>query len=831
MRWANFTSGLRQDIGYALRTLRRQPGFAFVVLSTLGVGIGVNTAVFTLIDALMLRPLPVAHPEQLVTVGDPRRADGRTEGAPTLRNISYPLYQDLREQTRVVHGLYASGDADRLDVLTGRGTTVTHPRGRFISGNYFSVLGVPALAGRMFGDEEDRAAGASPVAVLNYAYWQRTFAGDRTVIGHTMSVNGVPLTIVGVAPATFTGDIVGRPTDVWIPITMQPGLMPHASWLTDRGISWLVSMGRLAPGATVTSARTELRALAARSITDHADAAEMGAVQRALHEYPLLVEPGAYGFSHDRAVYRRSLETLMAAVGLVLLVVCANVANLLLTRGVARGREISVRIAIGAARQRLVQQLITESLLLGVVGAALGLILAVVGSRALLSLAGGVTLQLGLDARVLWFAAVLSLGTALLFGVLPALRSTRVGVASALRTQGRSIGASNLILGRALVVAQVALSMLLVVGAGLMARSTIRLANADIGVARDQVVNAVLDATRLGLPAPRLAAFMRDLVARVQHVPGATAISLSENGLFSGTESATSIQVDGFTARADSDTLVAEDAVGPDYFQTVGAHLLRGRDIEASDNETAPKVAVVNASFARFFFPDGDAIGHHVQADSATWEIVGVVADIQQNAVRAEPVRRLYESMLQLGTLPTYFRLEIRASGDPERLATRVRDALVRVDPSLAVLDVNPLTDLIRDSITSERLAATMVSVFGLLALVLAALGLYGVMAYSTVRRTAEFGLRMALGAAPRAVAAMVLREAMLLTGLGMAIGLPLALILGRLIRGELFGIGLFDPPSIGLAMIALGLSGAVAAYLPATRAMRVAPLEAIHTE
>jgi predicted permease len=830
-RWATFMSNLRQDAVYGLRSLARQPAFAAIVLLILTVGIGANTAIFTLIDALMLRPLPVAHPERLVTFGDPRRTGGLSVGSPRTDLTSYPVYVDLRDQSHTVTGLYATGRTDRLDVVVSRGDEITHPHGRYVSGNFFSVLGVPASVGRTFSDQQDRSPGDDPVVVLSYGYWQRAYAGDRAAIGRTISVNGVPLTIVGVAAPEFTGDVVGQSADLWIPIMMQPVLMPQTTWLTDRGVCWLLLMGRLAPGVTLANARTELVTIATRSMVTHATAANQGSIERNLRESPPKVGPGALGFSNYRAAYGAALVTLMVAVALVLLVVCANVANLLLARAVARSREISVRIAIGAGRWRLMQQLLTESILLAAIGSALGLVVAAFASKLLLHLVGDVSLALHLDGRILGFALALSITTAVLFGVLPALRATQLPVASALRTQGRGVGGRSLSLGRYLVVAQVALSMLLVVGAGMLARSTLRLTRADVGVARDKLVVVDVDAQRLGFSGPRLMALVRDLTARIQHVPGVDAATESENGIFSGTESMTNVQVQGFTARADSDSLVAEDFVGPGYFHSVGAHMLRGRDIEGRDNETGAKVGVVNASFANFFFPHGDAVGHLVFADSSTWEIVGVVGDIEERDVRAPPLRRLYGAMFQDKDTPTYFRFEVRTSGDPDRLVVPLRQAVTAANPSLAVLGVDPLNDLIRETINGNRLLATMVSFFGLLALLLAALGLYGVMAYTTLRRTAEFGLRMALGAAPGSVGRMVVREAVLMTAAGIALGLPAALMSARLVRAELFHIGLFDPPSIGLATVVLGLSASLAAFIPATRAMRVDPLKAIHTE
>ena len=847
MQRANHFEDLRQDAAYAVRTLLQHKSFAAIVVLILALGIGADTAMFTLVDALLLRTLPVPHAEQLVTVGDPTRTGSLSEGTPRSDIISYPLYADLRDQNHSASGLYASGRAGRLDVIIDRDSAggarssaeAEHPHGRFVSGNYFSVLQLPAAVGRTFAADEDLVPGDDPVVVISHDYWQRRFAGDRSAVGRTISVNGTPLTIVGVAPPGFTGDIVGQPSDIWIPLMMQPSIMPHSPWLTDRGISWLLLMGRLRPGISLEQARGDFTTIAKRSLTTNATGNDIGAIERALRETPLQVGSGARGFSYYRSTYAASLLTLMAAVSLVLLIACANIANLMLARAAARGREMSVRMALGAGRLRLVQQLLTESAILAVAGGALGLLVAYWGSATLLHLAGGsspIPLDARVDGRVLAFTALLSLVTAVLFGLAPALRATRVELATALRTQGRGVAGmqgrpGKLALGKLLVVAQVALSMLLLVGTGMLVRSTQRLHSADLGLDRDRLVIAEVDAQRAGYSGPRLAALVRDLTERIGHVPGVSAVSVSENGIFSGTESGTTLQVEGYTARADTDTLVAYDDVGPGYFHAIGAHLLQGRDFEARDNETGPRVAVINASAASFFFKDGSAIGRHITTDSTTWEIVGVVADVQGQEVREPPGRRIYFPMVQMNEMPGRFKMEILATGDPARLVLPVRHALQGADPSLIILGVDPLTELIRDSISRDRMVAQVVSFFGALALVLAALGLYGVMAYATIRRTSEFGLRMALGARPGDVTRLMLREALILTLGGVLIGLPVALMATRLLESQLFEVGVLDLPSIVLAVVVLSVSAAVAGLLPAMRASRVPPLEALRAE
>ena len=832
---------LAQDVRYGLRALLKDKGFTAAVLLIVALGIGANTATFTLVDALILRPLPVPHPEQLVAIGNRARTGSMSTGGPNTGLASYPVYADLRDQNHVVTGLYAQGRTGQLDaVLQGAGAgDVEHPRARFVSGNFFAVLEVPAAVGRTFTGAEDRVPGGDPEVVVSWAYWQRRLAGDRAWIGRTIAINGVPLTVVGVAPKGFVGDIVGQAPDLWIPLMMQPAVQPHAPLLENRGANWLLLMGRLAPGVTVARARAEFQRLDAQTILDHATGSK-ARLEAYVRRDPVPVAAGAQGFSYWRSAYAGSLWTIMVAVALVLLLVCANVANLMLARGAARGREVSVRMALGAARGRLIRQLLTESLLLAGAGSALGLALAVWGSAALLRLASGgpplIPLDIGLDGRVLGFTAALAVATGVVFGLAPALRATRVELAAALRTQGRGVtGAARVrgawSLGKVLVAAQVGISVILLVGTGMLVRSLQRLQGADIGVDRDHLVIVGVDASRAGYAGARLAALERDLIARAERVPGVAAATVSENGLFSGSSSNTSLQIEGFTARADSDTSVAYDVVGPAYFRTVGARLLRGRDIEASDDSGAPKVAVVNETMARFFFPGGDAVGRHVFVYGSAWTIVGVVADVNGRELREPPGRQLFLPALQMARLQSELSVEARSSGDPTPLVVPLERALRAADPAVAITSVDRLSDLVAYSVVEDRLVAHVVSAFGVLALVLAALGLYGVISYAALRRTSEFGLRVALGAEPLNVTVMVLGEALLLTAVGVAGGVPVALAGARILRSQLFGVGLFDPLSLAGAVLVLAASAALAGLIPALRASRVAPLEALRAE
>jgi predicted permease len=855
MRRAIRLDDLRQDAAYAVRSLAQRKGFTAVLLLILALGIGANAATFTLVDALLLRTLPVAHPEQLVTVGAPFRTGSLSQGSPRTDLLSVPAYRDVHDAVlganagsrRVLTGLYATGRAPRLDVLISRDSTGAvrvgaepeHPRARFVSGDFFSVLGVPAFAGRTFTAAEDRAAGSAPVVVISHGYWKRRFGAARSIVGTSITVNNTPMTVVGVTPPGFTGDIVGQAMDLWMPLTMQPALMPHSQWLDSRSTSWLLLMGRRAPGVSLEQARAALTAAVAQTLRANATGNDRVGVENSLRDDGVQVGEGARGFSYYRRQYAAALYILSVAVGLVLLVICANVANLLLARATARGREMSVRMAIGAGRLRLVQQLLVESLVLALAGAALGTVVAAWGSRALLRLAGSgsaIPLEAKLDARILGFTAALAIVTALIFGLAPSLHATRVQLAAALRTQGRGLtgmsrSTGRIPLGRLLVVAQVALSTLLLVCTGMLVRSTRRLEQADIGVVRDRLLLARVDAERAGYEGPRLVALWGDLVERVKRVPGVRDVSYSENGIFSGTESGTTFNIDGYRVRADSDTVVAYDDVGPGYFRTTGAHLLRGRDFEPSDGAGGARVAVVNQTFARFYYGREDALGHHITMDSATYEIVGVVSDVQGQGLREPASRRLYVPVQQMSRLPGIVNFEVRTDGDPHRVVDAVRRALRAADPAIAVLSVDPLDDLVKDSIGQDRMVSQVVSLFGGLALVLAALGLYGVIAYATVRRTNEFGLRMALGADGRRVTRLVLSEAGSLLLVGLVVGIPAALAATRLLRDQLFGIGLVDLPSIAIAVAVLGGSALAAASLPALRAARVAPLEALRSD
>jgi len=846
MQRADVMGELQQDISYALRTLRRNVGFTAVIVGALALGIGANTAIFTLIDAVLVRSLPVSHPEQLVAVGDPTRVGSMSNGSPRTDLLSYPLFRDLRDQNRVFSGVLASGRTDRLDVrVEGTSGEFEHPRGRFVSGNYFSLLGVGAFAGRTFDASSDAIVGASPVATISYGYWTRRFHNDPSAIGRMILINGIKITIIGVTPAWFSGEIVGSSNDMWLPISMHDALRPNQKALDDRLTSWVLVLGRLKPGVTMTQAKQQVSELIKRNIVSNGGPQIAKAFLDRGPKY--YVTSGAKGFSRVRDTFEAPLFTLMIGVGLLLCIICANVANLLLARAIARGREMAVRLALGAGRSRLVRQLLTESAVLAMLSAGVGLLVAWWGSRGLLALASDgapMALNLATDVSVLAFTLAVSVLAVALFGVVPALRASRVDLASAMRAQSPSVANSasglrgdRIPVAKLLIAGQVALSVVLVIGAAMLVRSLRNVQGVDVGMDRDHLVLVDLDIGSRGYQGDRLASLVHSLRDRMASVPGVAAVTFSENGIFSGTESQTTLEVPGFTARSPDDTTVAYDVVGPNYAGAIGAKLIAGRDFAASDEPSLPRVALVNQTLAKFYFPGQNAVGKYLHFnDSVAVEIVGVLADTRDHELEGKPTRRAYFSYLHaddpknLGA-PGSLRFEVRTTGDPSTVVQPIRRAVVSVDPSLPIDGVDPLPTLMRQSIREERLVARLASAFGAFALLLAAIGLYGVMTYAISRRTGEIGLRVALGAQRSDVIRMVLVDALRLVAVGLVVGVPVALLSMRFLRTQLHGVDAADPISIAVAVAVLVTSAVVAVLLPASRAARVSPIVALRAE
>jgi predicted permease len=843
MRGIDRLESIVRDLRFSVRSLKSRPAFTLTVIATLALGIGANTAIFTLVDALLLRPLPVSHPEQLVIVSNPAEVNNNNVGDPVTDYVSFLLYKDVRARNTAFTDMYANGLSGSLDVKIGGGTdaTVEQPHARFVTGNFFAVLGVPAYAGRTFTAAEDETQGQDPVAVLTYEYWQRRFSGSFAAIGSIMRVNDVAVTIIGVTPPGFQGDIVGEPLDFWLPMMMAPVIQPGMGVLNDRAWSWMVMMGRLKPGVTIEQARAQLPAVEANAVREHVSGRLLSEFETNLKDTPIQVVSGARGFSERRAEYGKALWVLMAAVGLVILVVCANVSSLMLARTVARGREMTVRMTLGAGRGRLIQQMLIEGTLLAIVSSVLGLLAATWGSRLLLTNVSGtnttrsIAIDTALDARVLAFTAALTLASVLLFGLLPALRATRVDLATSLRSQGRNLmGAARVgrvPFGRALVVAQIALSMLLLIGGGLLVRSMQQLLHSDIGVDRDHVIAVRVRTARSPYVGARLAQFRRDLADHVGRIPGVDAVAFADHGLFSGGASGYHVKVPGFVAQADSEGRVSLDRVGPNFFHAIGARLVRGRDIDRQDLETRPPATVINETMAKRYFGARDPLGVTVTVDTVPYTIVGVVRDFQSRDVRGKPRREMYLAFHDPNEGETgQAKLSVHVRGDPSRFVRPIRGAIEDVDRTLPIV-VDPVNDLVRGTVSEDVLLVQVTTFFCVVTLVLAALGLYGVTAYSTSQRTSEFGLREALGAEPGDVTRMVLGEAVRVAIVGIVIGVPAGLAATGMIRAQLFGVGTIDVPSLGIAIVVLVATAVVASYLPARRAAKVGPLEALRLE
>jgi predicted permease len=753
---------------------------------------------------------------------------------------SYETYTALADQvTGLVSGLAASGRVDRLQLrVDGARGEAERLRGRMVSGNYFEVLGVPAFLGRTLKKGEDDVVGGAPVIVVSHGYWQRRFAGDSSVVGREVLINEARYTIAGITPPTFTGEIVGQSIDIWLPIAMQPVLAPNDPILDQTQAYWLQFIGRLQPGVSLEQARSgfteSLRRLLAGQQTVPALVTDAQAVE-------VQVSSGARGLSRVRTTYRAPLLILMAGVGLLLLVICANVANILMARAVARTREMSVRLAVGAGRGRLVRQLLTESLLLAGLGAVAGLVASNWMSRYLLVLAadGGTVLPLdtGVGLAALGFTSALGLMAVVAFGLMPALRASRVEVADAMRSSGKALTGSGMgqrhPLGRLLIAGQVALSLILIVGASLLVRSLQHLQQADTGLDRDQLLVVDVEAFDRGYKESRLTMLASEMQGRLAKLPGVTGVSFNENGIFTGTESATNLGVPGYVASQRQDSVSYYDNIGPGFVKATGARLVSGREFTEADREGTAPVVMVNATFSKKYFGDASPVGRTIRlGDSAYAEVIGVVADVKDQSLIGDVRRRFYVSYLQhpLGA-PTSLRFLVGTRGDPVRLVAPVRKAILDVDADLPIRSVDPLARLMRESLSEERLLAKLATVFGMAALLLAAIGLYGVMSYAVNRRAGEIGLRVALGATRGTVVRMVLRDAMILVGIGLAIGVPLTFGASRIIRSQLHGVEPTDPLAFGVALAILALGALTAALLPALRASRVAPVVALRAE
>ncbi|HEY1494672.1 MAG TPA: ABC transporter permease [Candidatus Solibacter sp.] len=816
---------LLQDILYGMRALRRSPGFTAVAVFSLALGIGANTAIYSVINAILLRALPVADPERLVVVAVPFVKRGELS---YNQSFSYPQYRHLRDHSKLLESVICFR-THSFSVSTGGSTELA--TGALVSGNYFPTLGVEPALGTAIDPSDDIKPGSGgargPVVVLGYRFWVRRFGANPAVVGRTIDVNGYPFTIAGVAPPGFTGTEVGETADVFAPMMMQSVLAPeNRNALEQRRNVWLRVMGRLKPDNGTDNgprqAEAEMTLLYQQFRQDDNGASGLTeARKRAIREMRIALLPGATGISGLRKQYGTLLVILMVVVGVVLLIACANVANLALARAAGRQRELAVRLALGATRQRLLALLLTESLLLSAAGTALGILLSRWARDLVVrALIPTESLDVSLDAHVLAVTIAVGLAAGVLFGLAPALQSGRAML-------GRPIGLPMRRLARTLVSAQVALSVILLIGAGLFLRTLVNLRSVDPGFTRQNILLASTNPSLNGYTPERGKQFYANLLDAVRGIPGVRSATLADSNplnnhtfwdFYLGNAQSLSTQV---------------TSIAPEYFATMNIRILLGRDIAGQDLDSAPKVAVVNEAFARQYFPTESAIGKRfgLNRNESDIEIVGVVQDSKYQGLREPaPGPMLYVSYRQFRLFDAMI-VHARTAGNSAPVVAALREQVRRLDPNLPVYNIHTVEEQIDSSLAGENLMATVAALFALLALTLSAAGVYGVMAYAVSRRTREVGIRVALGAGYGSIVQLILRDAAVLIAGGILVGVPVAYALARLAVSRFFGVTPGDATSITLAAVALSVAGLLAAWIPARRAARVDPMVALRAE
>ena len=851
---------LIQDVRFGLRMLAKNPGFTAVAVITLALGIGANTAIFTLVDAIMIKSLPVANPKQLYRLGDNDNCCVMTgtQNGGSFVLYSYQLYEYLRDHTPEFSHLAAFTPflADLSVRRSGASGPAEPYEGELVSGDYFEMFGIGAFAGRLFTSKDD-TAGAPPVAVLSYHTWQEHFGLDPAVIGATFTINQLPCTVVGIAPPGFFGETLrSDPPDFWVPLSTEPAVLGRlTSLLHSPELEWLYVIGRLKPGAEVAQAQSHLTVevqqwlwktgWASATPEQRSDPALVDAARREIAQQHIRLTPAGSGVDKMQTDYAAGLRLLMTVAGLVLLIACANIANLFLARGSASRLYTAVRAALGASRQRLIRQVLTESVLLAVLGGLAGLYVAYAGTHTILWLAFRGAQYLPIDASPSWpvlgFAFVLSLLTGMVFGAAPAWSASRVEPAEVLRGAGHSTGDHSSLARRSLVVVQVALSIVLLMGAGLLTKSLRNLEDQRFGFETRGRLIVHVNPALVAYPPEKLYGLYEQLQQRLTQIPGVLSASLSGYSPLGGNNWNQRAYIEGhppdFQGPAPS-----WDRVGPHYFETIGTRLLRGRAIEERDTPAAQHVAVINETFARKFFHNEDPIGQHLglgdASHSGDYEVIGVVEDAKYQDTRGPAYATVFLPLLQTPAgepshdSSVYIHdIELRVVGTPASLEPAVRRALADIDPNLTVLGVVSFGEQVARNFNRERLVARLTELFGLLALTLACVGLYGVTSYSVARRISEIGLRMALGAERRNILGLVLRGAFTQVILGLAIGIPAALAGGRLLSAELYGVKSYDAVALGLAVVTLAACAFVAGFVPARRATKVDPMVALRYE
>jgi predicted permease len=828
------------DLRFAFRTLARSPLFTAVAVLSLALGIGANTSIFSLLDQVLYRSLPVRDPKALVVFHVDDHSSGHRSSDNYQSVFSYPLYRDLRDRGAVSSGVIARA-GDPVSVSWNGQTE--RAQAEIVSGNLFEVLGVSAAIGRTIAPEDDGAPGAHPVVMLSHDYWLRRFAGEPGVLNAKVAVNGHPMIVIGVAPAGFRGVLSGENPELFVPIAMKREVTPTLDDLADRRSHWLNILGRLKPGVSPEQAQaamqTVYRPIMEAQVKEYHERSKRA--EQVILGQKLEMQPAAQGLNQLRLEWEKPLVALMALVGLVLLIACANVANLLLARAASRRREMAIRLALGAGRGSLARQLLIESLVIALAGGLLGLLVSVWTTSALLHIlpadATGGWIAAAIDLRTLAFTLALATFTGLLFGMAPAMQAGRAELASTLREQRASLAAAGggARIRRVLVVAQLALSLLLLVGAGLFARSLFNLQRVDPGFRTERLLTFAIDPSLNGYTKERGFALFHDLQERLARLPGVAAAGAASPGPLTHSNRGSNITVEGYQAREDEDMDVSRHAVGPGYFRALGTPVVRGREITERDLASPDKVVVVNEAFVRRYFGGANPLGRHMMFGASNTrlpdrEIVGVVHDFKHGSLREKPKPAVYSTYTNeetLGRLEFY----VRGDRDTAALGAQIRRLVQQMDAGLPVFDMQPVGIQVAESIDVDRLIAILSCAFGVLATLLAGIGLYGVVAYTVARRTAEIGIRVALGAVPRDVLWLMMKDVGTLAICGLAIGLPVALALGRLVESQLFGMKAADPAIYAGASIALVLVAALSGLIPSSRAARIDPIDALRHE
>src|SRR5579864_5550123 len=844
-------AGLIQDLRYAFRQLRKSPGFTIVAVLTLALGIGANTAIFSLVHAVMLKSLPVASPNQLYSLGDYQTCCDTTGVQENFSLFSHGLYRQVRENAPEFSDLAAFQSwEESWSVHRSGAAGVAEPYfGEYVSGNYFSTLGVGVSVGRGFTASDDQP-NAAPVAVMSYRTWEQHFALDPSVVGSTFTMNGQPVTVVGVTPPAFFGDTLrANPPDFWVPLAIEPVLNRDNSLLNSPNEYWLFTIGRVKPGAQIMQAQARITAEIQQWLANQTGLSPEDRQQ--IPKLKMFIAPAGGGVTRLRRANSDGLRLLMVISGLVLLIACANVANLLLARGTANRVRTALRVALGATRTRLIRQMLTEGVLLSTIGGIAGILLAFAGTRAILLLAFRGAKYIPIDSTaslpVVAFAFVLSLLTGVMFSAGPAWMGSHAHPAEPLRGAGRSTRDHSALPQKSLVVLQAALSLVLLAGAGLLTQSLRNLQNQSFGFETQGRLIVRINPSLAGYTLDQLPGLYQQLEQRFSQLPGVLSASIALHTPMDNWNWNTAISVEGRPPSANPDQDVANyNWVSAHFSETLGPRLLRGRVIDEHDTPASHHITVINRSLASKFFPHEDPIGKHLgleQGHAGDYEIVGIVEDSKYLNPKAPALPMFFIPLLQkvhyekaddarYQVWANYIdSIQLRVAGSPDNMQALVRQTLAEINPNLTVINMIKLDEQVSGSFNSQRLVARLTTLYGLLALVLASIGLYGVAAYMVARRTSEIGIRMALGADRGSVLAMVLRGAMSPIALGLGIGIPAVLAGGRAIASQLYGVKGYDPVILAGATGVLAIAALTAAVLPARRAASIDPIKALRTE